>query len=362
MLYLLEMVNNRIIWKATAIQLLAWAAMVVMPPLVYFSLENNLEASKIMLITTAKGLVPMAIVYFLDFFVLAPHLYFVENKYKKVLFVVINIALIYSWNSFHLYKLGEIPAELIEEYNIPMNIINAILLVWKVTITTIQGTMVAVACLVYKNIASTEKLMAAEKEKRNAAEAELSWLKNQLNPHFLFNTLNNISSLTQIDPDKAQDSIGELSDLLRYALYETRDNEVPVAGEIEFMSNYMDLMQLRCNDKTEVEKHFGSFPEATSVAPLLFISLIENAFKHGVNSRAESFVRVSMEACGGDLIFSCENTVFEGMDTTGHSGSGIGLENLQRRLDLIYKGKYEYEHGAADGVYKAKVTLKGIVK
>ena len=93
-------------------------------------------------------------------------------------------------------------------------------------------------------------------EKQRNTEAELAWLKNQLNPHFLFNTLNNISSLTQIDADEAQNSIGELSDLLRYALYETQQKEVPLCGEIAFMENYISLMALRCDKNVKITTHF----------------------------------------------------------------------------------------------------------
>ena len=98
-------------------------------------------------------------------------------------------------------------------------------------------------------------------ERYNALkEANLSWLKNQLNPHFLFNTLNNISSLTQIDADKAQNSITELSDLLRYTLYETEAQKVPLEGEVGFLNNYIDLMSLRCNEATRIERRPGNLP------------------------------------------------------------------------------------------------------
>ena len=108
---------------------------------------------------------------------------------------------------------------------------------------------------VYRSQAIKRQL---KEEKQKRTEAELEWLKNQLNPHFLFNTLNNISSLIQINADKAQDAIAQLSDLLRYAMYETRHETVPLQGEVEFMKNYVELMKLRCNNKATVNCHLST--------------------------------------------------------------------------------------------------------
>ena len=204
-----------------------------------------------------------------------------------------------------------------------------------------------------------DREMQFEEERRKTAEAELTWLKHQLNPHFLFNTLNNISSLTQIDPDKAQESIGQLSDLLRYALYDSEAEKVQLASEIEFMDNYIDLMALRCNELTTVEKHLEAPSKPVEVAPLLFISLVENAFKHGVNARHPSFVKVSMHMDGDDLVFACDNSLFE-KQGTDRIGSGIGLENMKRRLELLYPGRYTYEQTATDDTYHVQVTLKSL--
>jgi LytS/YehU family sensor histidine kinase len=119
-------------------------------------------------------------------------------------------------------------------------------------------------------------------------------------------------------------------------------------------------MSLRCNEMTTVVKDFSVQPGDTMVAPLLFISLIENAFKHGVNARYPSFVRVRMSAEGNDLLFVCENSVFE-KSGTDHIGSGIGLENLQRRLELLYPGAFEYHSGTDGDTYTASVRLKGLL-
>ena len=126
------------------------------------------------------------------------------------------------------------------------------------------------------------------------------------------------------------------------------------------MDNYIRLMQLRCNERTEVTTSW-ELPEAeVKIAPLLFISLIENAFKHGINARMDSFVHIRLRPSGRDLVFECENSTFEktGVD---HIGSGIGLENLMRRLDLIYPDAYKYEQHEQGGVYSVRLSLKNLL-
>jgi LytS/YehU family sensor histidine kinase len=193
-------------------------------------------------------------------------------------------------------------------------------------------------------------------EKAKNTEAELAWLKNQINPHFLFNTLNNISSLTQIDPDAAQDAIAQLSDLLRYAMYETNKKTVPIQGEVEFMRNYISLMKLRCNEKTEVNTTFD-VQQNIEIAPLLFISLIENAFKHGVSSSRPSKIVISLTASENELIFTCDNTNYP-KDDADRSGSGIGLENTRRRLDLMYANRYEWQQSLENDIYHVRIKLR----
>ena len=169
--------------------------------------------------------------------------------------------------------------------------------------------------------------------------------------------MNNISSLVQIDQDTAQESIGQLSDLLRYTLYESNHELVPVEGEIEFMNNYIELMRLRCNELATVEVDLQIPIKPMRIVPLLFISLIENAFKHGVNSRKSSFVRIRFKAEGDDLVFTCENSDHPKPDVN-RSGSGIGLENLRRRLDLAYPGRYRYDQELRENSYFVQITLR----
>jgi sensor histidine kinase YesM len=201
-------------------------------------------------------------------------------------------------------------------------------------------------------------VMRQSEKKQKEVEAELAWLKNQINPHFLFNTLNNISSLTQIDADKAQDTVMQLSDLLRYAMYETNKPKVALEGEVEFMRNYIELMKLRCNEMTCVNAQFIIHNSQLEVAPLLFISLIENAFKHGANSNAPATIDISLTQQDDTLVFTCDNTN-NPKPTKDRSGSGIGLENTRRRLNLLYSGRYQWEQIITpENIYHVKITLQ----
>jgi sensor histidine kinase YesM len=195
-----------------------------------------------------------------------------------------------------------------------------------------------------------------EKEKENQ-KAELQWLKNQLNPHFLFNTMNNISSQIYVNPDEAQENLSRLSEVLRYALYETGAERVELYGEIEFMENYIYLMKLRCSDKTTVKIDFPKTASSIKILPLLYISLIENAFKHGVSNKLESFIEISLKINDKKLIFSSINSNFA-KTAQNRSGHGIGLENLKRRLDLAYKDKYLFKYGVdSNGNFETRLEV-----
>ena len=196
-----------------------------------------------------------------------------------------------------------------------------------------------------------------EKERENQ-QAELQWLKNQLNPHFLFNTMNNISSQIYTNPDEAQENLSRLSEVLRYALYETATDRVPLHGEIEFMKNYIALMKLRCSDKTTVTTDFPLQTTGIKILPLLYISLIENAFKHGISNKESSFVKISLKQFKGKLLFEAENSNFP-KQQENRSGHGIGIGNLRRRLELAYPDNHSFTYGLnGDGNYLARLEVK----
>lgn len=185
------------------------------------------------------------------------------------------------------------------------------------------------------------KIQSEKQELEKArAEAELQNLKSQLNPHFLFNTLNNIYSLIAINPDRAQFAVHDLSRLLRHVLYDTNQNLVPLDREFTFMKSYIELMSLRLPKSTRLEVSIPEDGHGVLIAPLLFITPVENAFKHGVSNRQDSFIRIRIEQQTPEWV-SCyvENSNFPKNDND-RCVSGIGIQNLQRRLQLLYPGKF----------------------
>ena len=313
-----------------------------------------------MVLTTAKAAVIPTGIYAINYCILVPGLFF--NGHKKWFFlteVVLIIVAIILPVIFMDIPQG-IDLEQIEQNLNGLSLMKILTGSIILRVVLYLG-MIALSIGMRYVIRWYEERKKREEERRRNAEAELTWLKNQLNPHFLFNTLNNISSLTQIDADKAQESIGQFSELLRYALYESNVEKVRLTDETEFMKNYIDLMSLRCNEKTRIETRFDSFDEGLTISPLLFISLIENAFKHGTSSHKESFVKVDMGLDGEDLVFSCENSVHE-RTSEDRSGSVIGLENMTRRLDLLYPDAYTYRQYVEDNTYIAIVRIRKITK
>ncbi len=188
-------------------------------------------------------------------------------------------------------------------------------------------------------------------------DMELRNLKNQLNPHFLFNTLNNIYALTAIDTDKAQDAIHQLSKLLRYALYENDSHEVTLEKELLFIRSYINLMALRLSGNTKLTVDIReNVADGITIAPMMFISLIENAFKHGVSATAKSFIDIRINVDGSKVCCHVENSLFPKKDSD-KSGSGIGLTNLRRQLDLLYPNRYTYLAEIVGDHYVAELTI-----
>lgn len=197
---------------------------------------------------------------------------------------------------------------------------------------------------------------ARQRLEHSHTEAELQNLKSQLNPHFLFNTLNNIYSLIQIDTSRAQQAVHDLSRMLRYVLYDSSHPAVPLSAEIDFLRDYIELMRIRLPRHVRLDVSLPENPSHTLVAPLLFISLVENAFKHGVSNDRPSFIDIDIREEEGVLACRIENSFFpkSGAD---RSGSGIGLANLCRRLEMIYPGRYEMKYGQHGDTYETLLRI-----
>jgi len=198
-----------------------------------------------------------------------------------------------------------------------------------------------------------------EKIKNIQLEADLRNLRSQLNPHFLFNTLNNIYSLIAIDQNKAQDSVHRLSKLLRYVLYENDHKFVPIDKELEFTQNYIDLMKLRIGTNVKLNVLIENKDCNNLIASLMFMTLIENAFKHGTDNVEESFIdiKILVEKNKG-VICSVENSLpANEKKIVKDKNSGIGLANLNKRLELLYPNKHEFNIEKRDNKFIALLRI-----
>lgn len=193
-----------------------------------------------------------------------------------------------------------------------------------------------------------------EKEKLNS---ELAFLKNQISPHFFFNTLNNIYSLISINQEDSQKAVLKLSKLMRYLLYESEQGNTMLSSEIDFMNNYIDLMKLRMSEKINLSISFPEQYEDKSIPPLLFIPFIENAFKHGISYREKSFIDVSMSTTKDSIGFRCANSIVKSREDTDGGNSGIGLENVSKRLSLLFPGKHDLKINKTDTEFEILLRI-----
>lgn len=196
-------------------------------------------------------------------------------------------------------------------------------------------------------------ILRLKKEKK---QAELMHLKSQVNPHFFFNTLNNLYGLVEQDTAKAQQLILKLSDMMRYSIYEGQNDWVTLTDEITYLENYMDLHRMRYHKEITIRFDIDAEDRNIKIMPLLFIIMVENAFKHGVEKlRKDAFVHIHLKSTKQLVDFEIENN-FDGEEMGGPEG--IGLKNLKQRLELVYLNRYELEISSHADIYKIRLRLR----
>lgn len=185
-------------------------------------------------------------------------------------------------------------------------------------------------------------------------ENQLAFLRNQISPHFFMNTLNNIHALVDIDSEEAKESIIKLSNLMRHLLYDSEEKKTPIRKEISFIRSYIELMRLRFTDKVVIDVDIPNVIPDKSIPPLLFTSLLENAFKHGISYDKESFIHISMSFTDSQLNFMIENSDHS---KKVEEPSGIGIENIKKRLELLYDKAYSLDISDIDGKYMVTLNI-----
>jgi LytS/YehU family sensor histidine kinase len=205
--------------------------------------------------------------------------------------------------------------------------------------------------LYFKNDSDDKRMQVLE---RQNLKQQLEYLKYQINPHFFMNTLNNIHALVDIDPEKAKATIVELSKMMRYLLYEGNNSLIPLQREIQFLHNYITLMRLRYTDKVTIKTDVPEQIPEKQIPPLLLITFIENAFKHGVSYQQDSYINIGILFSDDRLHFECTNSKHPQKQS---EQGGVGLTNVKRRLALIYGSDYTLDINDGDDVYEVKLDI-----
>jgi CRISPR/Cas system CSM-associated protein Csm2 small subunit len=343
-----------------SIHMIIWVALFVFP--IFIRAGRTLDYPD-MMVHAWVPLIEYMIIFYLNYFVLTRKLLF---KKKYFFYILVNVFIVLSF----VWIIGQCHAYLrqmdMEGRHIPPHgfgdhdhdhphppFITFIL-------TDIVSFFIPIAFSIAMR--STEYWIKTESEKKEIEnknlESELQHLRYQLQPHFFFNSLNNIYSLVEQSPDKAQEAIHSLSKLMRYLLYDVGRDKIELPQEIDFMKKYIQLMELRHNDNTIARFVFPDTKNTTYyVAPLLFIPIIENAYKHGISATQASHISFEMTIAGNQLFFVSRNTNYP-KNRSDKSGSGIGLNNLKKRLELIYPNKYELKSSVANNIYSIELKIE----
>ncbi len=196
-----------------------------------------------------------------------------------------------------------------------------------------------------------------EKLEKTNIENELVILKNQINPHFFFNSLNNIYALIDIDGERAQKSIETLSILMRYIIYESNSERVDIKKEFDFSRSYIALMKQRLTSKVKLTVDISEeFPDA-QIPPLLFIAFIENSFKHGVSYRDSSFIDIKLNIIGRTIVFHCINSIPTSNDSQKTKQGGFGIANIKKRLGILYGARAQLTLNNSDNKFEVKLKI-----
>jgi len=281
---------------------------------------------------------------YLNLYVLIPQ-FLLKRKYIAYLVLTIGSILLNSYISFYISFPWE---EVGVDTDLEQPYLSFIFGSFEVTLNMVILAMTIKLLKIF----ARNQLLITNLETANL-KTELTFLKNQINPHFLFNALNNIYVQTRKRPKEAPESVMLLSELLRYQLYDCSKEKVYLRNELEYIENYLALERMRRGD-SKIEMSINGSANGKMIAPFLFIPFIENAVKHGLETHKESFMKIAFDISDEQLHFEIVNPVANNPSTS--KDGGIGLVNVKRRLALLYPNKHQLTIKEVDSLYK--VTLK----
>ncbi len=339
--------------KSTWLQILFWGVIWVLITLILLGFEN-LDTT---LIRSLQTFIGIFIVLFINLEVLLPRLYF---RKKILLYILGSIALILftflllewdalPWSDFFDTNQGRRPRG-----RHPSNYRKFFIIFSKITpylIALFGSSLFTISSFT----SSKEKESAQLKAEK--LEAEMKFLKSQINPHFLFNALNNIYTLSVLKSDDTPENLLKLSGMLRYMLYDCKEDRVPLKKELEYIDNFVELNKLKDSQGLNIELNLDRSKPNIMVAPLIFVPFIENAFKHSkIEDLENGWIKINLETIGDTLVFDVKNSVSETSFSKDEVG-GIGLKNVKRQLELVYPDKHELVINKTDQAFHVELKI-----
>ena len=372
----------------TVILLVAWLAIFISPMLVSFSRNNYIRWEPVFELW--MNMLPYLILSIINHYILVPYFFF-----KKKAYYFIALAITLALFALTLHKIKEINNK---KYNLPNQELRALppasglgpgpgpgfpppqrpgipqrndprmmnnnrMPLLSNLPPYITSLILALLILGFDTgMRAIFRWMKIEGENLNLEkekiQSELAFLRNQISPHFFMNTLNNIHSLIDVDTEEAKDSLIRLSKMMRHLLYDSEQNKIALKKEIEFIQSYIDLMKLRYTDKVKINFIANTYNPKVEIPPLLFTSLIENAFKHGISYLEDSFINIELSTTETSLNFQISNSIAPLNEAKkDRSNSGIGLENTRKRLDLLYDENYEMNIIRENSIFSINLKL-----
>ena len=327
----------------TLTHIASWAVVFIMPALIFIS-EGNQRFEEA-LYRSLISLPFLMFLFYISYYWLIDRLWF-KKRYILFILVAVTLILCVSYSKYELFSYFALHKS---KHKMPP--FHAF-----VYFDFLSNLLPVVFAMAIRYAQRNFSLEIAQKEvQAQKLQADLTQLRYQLQPHFFFNALNNIYSLIAFDPQKAQQSVHSLSKLMRHFMQNNDQKQISLAEEVDFLQQYISLMQLRLTDKTTVQVDFPKQVPQLTIAPLLFISLVENAFKHGVSATTTTTLSFSLRVEGNTIIFRSENTKIPTQESL--YSSGIGIDNLKKRLTLLYPERHQYTIEEKEGKYMAQLTI-----
>jgi sensor histidine kinase YesM len=320
------------------IQIIAWLVFIIFPVFVYSSIQPAIANG--VLNPTLTGIFVLHTLlmgfYYFNYYYLIPKFYF--TKKYRLFFGILAGSLLF------MFLIMEMDEAFSPFYQAPINH-GHFLFLFSIKIRFIMIVLLSLG------IASYNRLKETEEEK---LKAELSYLKAQINPHFLFNTLNSVYALTVQKSDNAPEAITKLSAIMRYSITDATQDFVGLEKELSYVNAYIELEKLRLTNKVNLNYTVKGLTTGKQIAPLIFIPFIENAFKYGVSTRENSIIDIAITIENNNLSVMVKNTKIR---TDVKNKLGLGIENTKKRLSLLYPGKHSLEIKDSENDFLVHLTL-----